>query len=416
MTNTKELPAGTLDRIEAMAPAFLTGKTARLLGYSPDEADAWLINGRAAGLRTEAGLVHAAHLQGRMAEIRRDALAERAITTDSARLAQIDRRIAQIDDAQIALEAKLRDPRLSEEQRISDGYRLIRPLLDQRGIDLLDTTDTRINHACSRFVYNNIVRICGGTRGCVGSQRHRAFPRPLSDAINRYFGTNIDFVAYAEWEHGQELDGYVPWFQGARQNASGVTIGTGNDLAAADLENMRNFARLYAAQMPEPPGLIQKIAPYISLRKQAACNFLSDHPLSLTIPEVEWLDAWRFNYTLNSSYLYDPPKPLPAVGYKSFAAAYDTVRLQKIQTGHISRHPPDTQSVLTPFKQLPMREQTILFSRLSHNRGNDIGAGNLDLLVSRDWDKIWAFYADKLKGAYERRYTQENDYFNSHPA
>ncbi|MCK6443156.1 pesticin C-terminus-like muramidase [Elstera cyanobacteriorum] len=416
MTATKEASAGTLDRIEAMAAAFLTGKTARLLGYSPDEADAWLINGRAAGLRTEAGLVHAAHLQGRVAEMRRDALAERAVTTDPARLTQIDRRITQIYNAQIALEAKLQDPRLSEEQRIADVYHLVRPLLDQRGIDLLDTTDTRISHACSWFVYNNIIRICGGTRGCVGSQRHRAFPRPLSDAINHNLGTNIDFVAYAEWEHGQELDGYVPWYQEAAQNASGVTIGTGNNLAAADLNNMRDFARLYAAQMPEPPGLIQKIAPYVGLRKQAACNFLSDHPLSLTIPEVEWLDAWRFNYTLNSSYLYDPPKPLPPVGYKSFAAAYDTVRLQKIQTGQISRHPPDNQSVLTPFKQLPMREQTILFSRLSHNPSQGIGAGNLDLLVSRDWDKIWAFYADKLKGAYKRRYKQENDYFNSQPA
>lgn len=412
MTATKEASAGTLDRVEAMAPAFLTGKTARLLGYSPDEADAWLINGRAAGLRTEAGLVHAAHLQGRVAEMRRDALAERAVTTDPARLTQIDRRITQIDDAQIALEAKLQDPRLSEEQRIADGYRLVRPLLDQRGIDLLDTTDTRISHACSRFVYNNIIRICGGTRGCVGSQRHRAFPRPLSDAINHNLGTNIDFVAYAEWEHGQELDGYVPWYQEAAQNASGVTIGTGNDLAAADLNNMRDFARLYAAQMPEPPGLIQKIAPYVRLRKQAACNFLSDHPLSLTIPEVEWLDAWRFNYTLNSPYKTSHRKP----PYPPFPTAFDVLRMEKIQAGQISRHPPDTQTTLTPFKQLPMREQTILFSRLSHNPSQGIGAGNLDLLVSRDWDKIWAFYADKLKGAYKRRYTQENDYFNRHPA
>lgn len=54
MTATKEASAGTLDRLEAMAAAFST-ETARLLGYSPDEADAWLINGRAAGLRTEAG-------------------------------------------------------------------------------------------------------------------------------------------------------------------------------------------------------------------------------------------------------------------------------------------------------------------------------------------------------------------------
>lgn len=75
---------------------------------------------------------HAAHSR-RVAKMCRDALAERAITTDPARLTQIDRRIMQIDDAQIALEAKLQDPRLSEEQRIADGYRLVRPLLTSAG-------------------------------------------------------------------------------------------------------------------------------------------------------------------------------------------------------------------------------------------------------------------------------------------
>lgn len=404
MTMPQQSPVGTLDRIEAMAPAFLAGKAARLLECTPEDADAWLDRGRTAGLKFEAGLVHSAHLQQRISQLRRDAFYERANTTDPARIAQIDARLTEIDRVDAAIGEKLSDIRLSEEQRISDGYRLIRPLLDPRMSDLTDTTDTLISHGCSRFSYRNMVRICGGTRECVRSQQHRPFPPAFSDALNRYFGTDIDFVAYSVWESGQQLNGYVPWYNGAPDNRSGVTIGTGNDLAAASLDSMQNFARLYTSQMPEPPGLIQKITPYIGLRKQVACNFLSDHPLSLTIPEVEWLDAWRFYFTLYPLY---PTKP--------FARVFDDARASAVNQGLALRYPPDTPARITPFQQLPRREQTILFSRLSHAPNGIIGAGNIDLLRTRNWDAIWVFYADKMRKGYSLRYKQENDFFNNSP-
>lgn len=411
MTTPQQSPVGTLDRIEAMAPAFLAGKAARLLECTPEDADAWLDRGRTAGLKFEAGLVHSAHLQQRISQLRRDAFYERANTTDSARIAQIDARLTEIDRVDAAIGAKLSDTRLSEEQRISDGYRLIRPLLDPRMSDLTDTTDTLISHGCSRFSYRNMVRICGGTRECVRSQQRRPFPPAFSDALNRYFGTDIDFVAYSAWESGQQLNGYVPWFQGAQANISGVTVGTGNDLAAADIDNMRRFAIVYASQAPEPPELIQKIAPYIGHRQQVACNFLSDHPLILSIPEVEWLDAWRFNFSLNGP--YRNTKNYPGALSSSFPSIFDAARASGINGGTALRRPPDTPERITPFKQLPRREQTILFSRLSHSPNGEKGAGKLDLLMTRDWDRIWAYYDQAMRSGYRHRYEQEYAYFTS---
>ncbi len=294
MTTPQQSPVGTLDRIEAMAPAFVTAKTARLLKCDPDEADAWIINARVAGFRSEAGLVHTAHLQQRLAHMRRDALAERAnpaIANDPVRLAQVEQRLDKIDQTEVAIRDKLTDSRLSEEQRVSDGYRLIRPIMDQRYLDITDTTDTLISRACSQFSFGNMIRICRGRGRCVspppGYAAQPMSPK-LSDEMNALLETNIDFVQLSRWEGGQNLYGYVPWYKDFPNNSSGVTIGTGIDLGQTDLASLNRFARVVAP----PPGLIDKIRPYLGLKMQRACDKLSDVPLQVTQAEVDgWING-----------------------------------------------------------------------------------------------------------------------------
>lgn len=428
MTTPQNPQPGTLDRIRDLAGPSLTKKTVSLLGSTQNEADAWLNSGRAGGLRTEAGLVHNAHLQQRLAQMRWGvtvAQQDPANAGDVAFQIQLNRRLAEIDQTQAAIKAKLSDARLSEEQRIADGYRLLNPLLDSQNTVKVYTTDLKIKRACSSYSIDNMVRMCGAKRGCVSSppgvKAEPMLPEQARD-INAYLKTDIDFVEYSKWEGGQHLHGYIPWYPGDVNNISGVTIGTGNDLGAASLADLERFSRLKQA----PAGLIEKIRPYIGLKMQAACNKLSDMPLVVTPEEVKWLDLWRANYSFNSG-VYN-------LGGKTFANKFDEVRqvqypLEKQRYDEaVKKHkewedgpkkPPEpalpgTKPTLSLFRQLPQKEQTVLFSRLSHGMGGRAyGVGNIELLASRDWPAIWQFYKPSMmkNDGYKTRYNEEYKYF-----
>ncbi len=429
MTTPQNPQSGTLGRIHDLAGVSLTKKTVGLLGSTENEAAAWLTLGRAGGLRTEAGLVHSAHLQQRLAQMRRGVVAAQsnpANAADAALQMRLSGRLAEIDQTQTAINAKLSDARLSEEQRIADGYRLLNPLLDSENTGKVYATDLQIKRACSSYSIDNMVRVCGATRGCVSSPPGvKAEPMPADQVkrINTYLKTDIDFAEYSKWEGGQHLHGYIPWYPGDVNNISGVTIGTGNDLGAASLTDLERFSRL----KPAPPGLIEKIRPYIGLKMQAACNKLSDMPLVVTPEEVEWLDLWRANYSFNSG--------VHNLGGKTFPNKFDEVRqtqypLEKQRYDEaVKKHKqwedgpkntpepafPGTEPTLGLFRQLPSKEQTVLFSRLSHGMGGmAYGIGNIKLLASRDWPAIWEFYRPSMmkNDGYKTRYNEEYKYFS----
>ena len=76
--------------------------------------------------------------------------------------------------------------------------------------------------------------------------------------------------------------GYVPTKEGTPLGVSGVTIGTGVDLGQQ--------TALGLLDMGVPFELVDKLRPYIGLKKQAAVDALKIQPLTLTSAEVKALD------------------------------------------------------------------------------------------------------------------------------
>jgi hypothetical protein len=115
----------------------------------------------------------------------------------------------------------------------------------------------------------------------------------------------------ARFEGKAIIRGYVPCKNGVPLGASGVTIGTGLDLGQQTGEGLR--------AMKVPAGVMEKLAPYIGLQKQAALDKLRELPLTLTADEVSALDkAVHEKYIAETASLFGPafdaaPKQAQAV-------------------------------------------------------------------------------------------------------
>jgi hypothetical protein len=130
-----------------------------------------------------------------------------------------------------------------------------------------------------------------------------------ADEINKSHGTKVNFDQLAQYEGGQATSGYVPWWPKdvsvtdgvvtvnpakapgggnvlAGSSQSGVTIGTGVDLGQQDPSVYKK--RLKNAGIPQ--ALIDKLSPYMGLKRAAACKYLRDHPLEVTKEEADMLD------------------------------------------------------------------------------------------------------------------------------
>lgn len=90
-------------------------------------------------------------------------------------------------------------------------------------------------------------------------------------------GINWDFIS--EREGGCVLNGYVP---ASGISRSGVTIATGVDLG------QRSESEIDALDIP--PTLRERLKPYVGRIKEAAVDFLKEHPLTITKAEGEALD------------------------------------------------------------------------------------------------------------------------------
>lgn len=184
----------------------------------------------------------------------------------------------------------------------------------------------------------------------------------MAQKINKKHGANINFEQIANYEGGQALRGYVPWWpiikniskNGAitvllnfhknddgslattkdgykildGSSQSGVTIGTGVDLGqqkpAAYKERLKDFK--------VSQELIDKLEPYMHLKRAEAGEYLLAHPLTVTKEEADLLDAEMKDEHLRGT----------------IAEYGDIVK-------DIKKH--------RTFKELSSAEQTILFSR-----------------------------------------------------
>ncbi|WP_225887917.1 pesticin C-terminus-like muramidase [Myxococcus xanthus] len=90
---------------------------------------------------------------------------------------------------------------------------------------------------------------------------------------------DVDWDFIAEQEGRAVQDGYVPDATGSK---SGVTVGTGVDLGARDMNDLDRLGLSDA--------LKTKLEPYLGKTGQDAADFLEENPLNLTAEEVKELD------------------------------------------------------------------------------------------------------------------------------
>jgi hypothetical protein len=181
--------------------------------------------------------------------------------------------------------------------------------------------------------------------------------------------------------------------------------------------------------VPPLPGLIDKVKPYLGLQMQKACDKLSDIPLEITQEEAKWLDKYRIQYIFNMNVHRDQNRkwtnlsnkfdelrqknfPLEKQNYD--AAVARRAEWEKGPKTDPAPEVPESQPTLGLFRDLPQREQTVLFSRLYQAGSGSMGVENITLLAARDWAKIWAYYRPLMtrKGAHTRRYNDEYAYYH----
>ena len=159
---------------------------------------------------------------------------------------------------------------------------------------------------------------------------HKVGPNPNSQStmsdemaqkINKKHGANINFEQISNYEGGQALRGYVPWWpiiksiskNGAitvllnfekkkdgsfaktasdnkilsGSSQSGVTIGTGVDLGQQEPTAYKKRLKDFEVSQE----LIDKLEPYMHLKRAEAAEYLLAHPLTVTKKEADLLDA-----------------------------------------------------------------------------------------------------------------------------
>ncbi|WP_263145054.1 pesticin C-terminus-like muramidase [Pseudomonas sp. RIT-PI-AD] len=170
-----------------------------------------------------------------------------------------------------------------------------------------------LNCGTGHFV-DGVVKPCPGTfkkRNCAGSSPPitQRLSKTAQEAINNDTGTTINYEKLADFEGGQATSAYVPWWpkgvtvkdgvitadtkrvrgteELAGESKSGVTVGTGVDLGQQ--EKSAYFKRLREAGATQE--LLDKLDPYMGLKRSAACRYLREHPLTLTQDEVDLIDS-----------------------------------------------------------------------------------------------------------------------------
>ena len=194
----------------------------------------------------------------------------------------------------------------------------------------------------------------------------------MAQKINKKHGASINFEQISNYEGGQALRGYVPWwpiiksiskngaitvllnFQKDKKgdfitkedgtkilngySQSGVTIGTGVDLGQQKPVAYKERLKAFGVSQE----LIDKLEPYMHLKRAEAGEYLLAHPLTVTKEEADLLDA-----EMKDDHL------------KNTIAEYGDI------VKDIKKH--------RTFKELSSAEQTILFSR--HYQDGNIKKG-----------------------------------------
>lgn len=177
----------------------------------------------------------------------------------------------------------------------------------------------------------------------------------------------IDWNFISQLEGGAQSEGYVPWWPGAKNNVSGVTIATGFDLGQKNEDGLRN--------MGLASELVDKLSPYLGKRMQEAVDFLAQHPLSLSSEEVSEIDK------------------------KSKSQAI----------GNLEKRYNSVSAV--PFKELPSQAQTAIAS-VAFQYGTNFGGEFWDYVTKQKWGEAVQDLRTNFNDGYANRRNQEADLLN----
>jgi Bacterial toxin homologue of phage lysozyme, C-term len=174
--------------------------------------------------------------------------------------------------------------------------------------------------------------------GCVPSDTSSkvSMPKEATDAINKKYGTKVDFDKLSAWEGGAFRKGYIPWWphmdskqnptiqamtdsagvlgprskgdlSGKPKNKSGATVGIGVDIGQVNKADVY-FKNLDSANKSsellndaELKALKEKIQPYFNKQGGEACKYLKDHPLELNEKETNLLNQAAHDDALSTA-------------------------------------------------------------------------------------------------------------------
>lgn len=126
----------------------------------------------------------------------------------------------------------------------------------------------------------------------------------ISRVLRRF--ESRQFVAYVPCENRNFTGHNARESCGPVLGVSGVTVGTGLDLGQQSESGLRG--------MGIPEDLLDKLCPYIGLRRSAAIDALERRPLTLSHDEVDILDACvHRTYVERVAKLYDSERVGPAL-------------------------------------------------------------------------------------------------------
>ena len=125
----------------------------------------------------------------------------------------------------------------------------------------------------------------------------------------------IDYDFISQREGGRVTNGYVP---DPKKSKSGVTIATGFDLGQRTRNDLENLGL--------PENLIQKLEPYLGVKKEDAVTLIKDKPLSITDEEAKIIDKKvKAQTTERISKAYDDATPEGTANFKDLPAEAQTV-------------------------------------------------------------------------------------------
>lgn len=106
---------------------------------------------------------------------------------------------------------------------------------------------------------------------------------------------DIDYKFISDLEGGRRIKGYVP---AVLTSNSGVTIATGFDLGQRNINDLKKLGI--------DLNLINKLTPYLGLKKEVALEFLQENPLIISDKQAESIDMGiKKEHIDNISHKYD---------------------------------------------------------------------------------------------------------------